>query len=158
MRLGIRNDVFKEKSVYIPTKTVFVEKKRLFLLKRKVRYPKIEKNIFVFFLCKMTKELYNAGGQEINWSRKIARTDHKVTLVKTDFSMNAYKNIQKKNLDDWVPQPKNFFILSKALVNYNILTTKFWFGCWKTLKTGIFYLWAISVTLFWKFIWTKQKQ
>lgn len=34
--------------------------------------------------------------------------------------------------------PKFFFILSKALVNWKILTAKFRFGCWKTLRTGIF--------------------
>lgn len=39
----------------------------------------------------------------------MARTDYKLTLVKIDFSMNAYKNIQKKTLNDWVQQPKNFF-------------------------------------------------
>lgn len=47
LRLDNRNDVFKVKSVYIPTKTVFVEKK-----------SQISQNIkkyFWFFLCKMTK-------------------------------------------------------------------------------------------------------
>ena len=47
LRLDNRNDVFKLKSVYIPTKTVFVEKK-----------SQISQNIkkyFWFFLCKMTK-------------------------------------------------------------------------------------------------------
>ena len=39
----------------------------------------------------------------------MARTDYKLTLVKIDFSMNAYKNIQKKTLNDWVQQQKNFF-------------------------------------------------
>ena len=47
LSLDNRNDVFKLKSVYIPTKTVFVEKK-----------SQISQNIkkyFWFFLCKMTK-------------------------------------------------------------------------------------------------------
>ena len=47
LRLDNRNDVFKVKSVYIPTKTVFVEKKSQISHNRK--------KYFWFFLCKMTK-------------------------------------------------------------------------------------------------------
>lgn len=47
LRLDNRNDVFKLKSVYIPTKTVFVEKKSQISQNRK--------KYFWFFLCKMTE-------------------------------------------------------------------------------------------------------
>ena len=88
----------------------------------------------------------------------MARTDYKLTLVKIDFSINAYKNIQKKTLNDWVQQPKIFFHFIESFGELENPNGKVSIWMLEDPKNWNFYSWTISIILFWKRIWTKQKQ